>query len=664
MTFPDATRPALREWLAVTVMVIWFWGSAWTASKDLPAVSDEIAHVTGGESYWRFGVNHLQPENGYLAMHWASLPLRLHPPVFPAMPAGLPERSAMIVIGNRLFYGSGNDAAGMLSAGRAMMALVGAALVILIWWWARRLWGAAGGLLALLLAAFCPTLLAHSGLIMSDIVLSFFLLLTVTLWWTLMSCLSVPRLMACGASLGALLLSKMSGLVVAPMLLVLLLLRMFAAGPLPWVWAGPRPPAGGARKLALLAGAAAGVSVVAGLVLWAAVGFQFSMEANPSAPAPVPEYTWATLLQDGGMLTRVIRGLLAMRLLPETWLHGLAQTTHDLAGRLAFLNGRTYTGGSLVYFTYVWLVKTPLALFGLMALGLGAAFSTGEKGKSSGALPTAVARRSLLYPSAPLIVLVVIYWAFALTTQINIGHRHLLPLYAPMLILAGGAAALLRGASRAGRVLVIVLIGWFTVESLWIRPNYLAYFNAIAGGPANGYRHLVDSNVDVGQDLIALRKWLEADTAARGKPEPVFLSFFGPADPTAHGLQAVRFGDIGFDAHDRRLPALVHGGLFCISVTLFQGLYTQASGPWTDEYETIYQGLLRLASARKLTYVQAHGLEDLQFARLRHYLAHRDPTARVGYSILVFRLRDDEVNFALYAPLAEVDRAEARQAGR
>ena len=656
MTFPDATRSAFRERLAATLLVIWFWGSAWTASKDLPAVSDETAHVTGGESYWRFGVNHLQPENGYLAMHWATLPLRLHPPVFPAMPAGLPERSAMIVISNRLFYESGNDAAGMLSAGRAMMALVGAALVILIWRWAGRLWGAAGGLLALLLAAFCPTLLAHSGLIMSDIVLSFFLLLTVTLWWSLMSCLSLPRLLACGASLGALLLSKMSGVVVAPMLLALLLLRMFVGGPLPWVWAGPRPRAGGARKLALLAGAAAGVSVVAGLVLWAAFGFQFSMYANPSAPAPIPEYTWASLLQGGGMLPRVIRGLLELRLLPETWLHGLAQTTHDLAGRLAFLNGRTYTGGNLAYFPYVWLVKTPLALFGLMALGLGAAFSTDGNEKSSDALSPVASGRSLLYLSAPLIVLVVVYWTFALTTQINIGHRHLLPLYAPMLILAGGAAGLLRGASRAGRVLVIVLIGWFTVESLWIRPNYLAYFNAIAGGPANGYRHLVDSNVDVGQDLIALRKWIEADTASRGKPEPVFLSFFGPADPVAHGLQAVRFGDSGFDAHNRRVPALVHGGLFCISVTLFQGLYTQASGPWNDEYEGIYQWLLGVASSRTPTYVQARALEHLQFARLRHYLAHRDPTARVGYSILIFRLRDDEVALALYAPLSELDR--------
>ena len=73
-----------------------------------------------------------------------------------------------------------------------------------------------------------------------------------------------------------------------------------------------------------------------------------------------------------------------------------------------------------------------------------------------------------------------------------------------------------------------------------IRPRYLSYFNPIAGGPEHGYRHLVDSNVDVGQDLIALKNWL--DTALQKKPAPVFLSFFGPADPVAHGRCA---GDDG-----------------------------------------------------------------------------------------------------------------------
>ncbi|MES1168534.1 MAG: hypothetical protein ABUL61_05135, partial [Oleiharenicola lentus] len=66
MSAPTASpaRPSRRELLLVALACAGFWFAAWTAAKDLPAVADEIAHITGGESYWRWGVNHLQPENG------------------------------------------------------------------------------------------------------------------------------------------------------------------------------------------------------------------------------------------------------------------------------------------------------------------------------------------------------------------------------------------------------------------------------------------------------------------------------------------------------------------------------------------------------------------------------------------------------------------------
>jgi hypothetical protein len=628
-------RPSRREWLLVVLACAWFWVSAWTAAKDLPAVADEIAHVTGGESYWRWGINHLQAENGYVAMHWATLPLRLSPPVFPVVPADLPQTSSMIVIGNALFYESGNDAALMLARGRAMMAVIGAGLVGLIWWWSRRLWGPAGGLLSAGLAAFCPTLLANGALVMSDVTSSFFLLLTVTLWWNLLRDLSPVRLVLCGLALGVLLLSKISGLLAGPMLAALGVVRWL--DPEPLVPRGATAPATGFQKLALIGGTGCAVALIAAGVLWAAFGFQFPMDANAAAPRPLPDFTWETFAQDPGLMPRAVGLLLELKLLPEAWLNGVAHTFHDFAGRPAFLNGQTYLGGSPTYFPYAWLVKTPLALFGLLALGLAAA-----GGRDRPAWRTA----------APLVVLFVLYWAFALTSSINIGHRHLLPVYAATLIFAGGAAAgWTRGPGwRRGGVVVLSL--WFAATSLWVRPRYLSYFNALAGGPANGYRHLVDSNVDVGQDLFALRDWL----AANAPQEPVFLTYFGPADPVAAGIKATRFADNGFDARHRTLPAPVRGGLYCISVTLFQGLYTLAPGPWTPELERRYREVLAIATTRAPTTAEALTLEQLQFARMRHVLAAQTPAARVGDSILVFRLRDNEVAWILHAPLADLER--------
>jgi hypothetical protein len=508
----------------------------------------------------------------------------------------------------------------------------------------------AGGLLSVFLAAFCPTLLAHSGLIMSDVTLSFCLLLSVTTWWRLMDGVSIPRLLVCGLSLGALLLSKISGVLVAPMLLALAIIRLLEPEPLAWRLGRPRVAVRGARKLLLLGGAGLATSLVAALVLWAAFGFHYSMFANPAAPAPLADGGWDLLLRDDGIGSHFIQVLRQHQLLPETWLDGLARTIHGFPGRPSFLNGQTIIGGTPAYFPYAWLVKTPLPLFGLMALGLAAAFGSARAPAETAPRATETSLRHRWHPAMPLLVLFVVYWAFALTTPINIGHRHLLPVYGPMLILAGGAAVLLRQSSRLARGVVVVLAGWFAAESLWIRPDYLAYFNALAGGPANGYRHLVDSNVDAGQDLIALRRWLDASAPPGGRKEPVFLSYFGPADPVTHGIRAIRFADQGFDARPRVLPAPVRGGWFCVSVTLFQGLYTLTPGPWTKGEETLYRQLLEIATTRTPSAAEATTIEHLQFARLRLFLAGRKPEARVGYSILVFHLSDAEVGQALYGP--------------
>lgn len=614
-------------------------------------MADEIAHITGGESYWRWGVNHLQPENGFVAMHWSTLPLRLHPPTFPVVPLDLSAAFAMVFTGHRFFYESGNDPAAMLASGRAMMAVIGSALVLLIGGWGRKLWGPTGGLLAAGLATFSPTLLAHGGLVMSDLPTSFFLLLTLTVWWALFQKVSWERVVLAGVCAGFLLLSKMSGTLGLPMIAVLALIRAFAGEPLPWHFLRARGEVAGGKKFALIVAVSTGGAILAGLTLWAAFGFRFSMFANPDAPRPHQEVTWEMLLSGGGIATRFVGVLREWRLLPEAWLHGFAETVHFLPGRMAFLNGETNNTGWLSYFPYAWLVKTPLPLLALFALGL-VVFAS-RTSATNPSEPGGKNRRNPLYAASPLIVLFIVYWAFALTTRINIGHRHLLPIYAPMFIFAGGTSAWWFTGSRLTRGVVTVLVVWFIAESWWVRPSYLSYFNVIAGGPSNGYRHLVDSNVDVGQDVIALKHWLDAEAARRGSAERVFLSFFGPSDPKSYGIEATRFADNGFDARPRTYPAKVSGGLYCVSVTLFQGLYTLSAGPWTAERERVYQHLMTILSTRAATTEQAIAVEHLQFGRLRYFLAQRTPDARVGYSILIFRLSDNEVAHALYAPIRE-----------
>ncbi len=161
---------------------------------------------------------------------------------------------------------------------------------------------------------------------------------------------------------------------------------------------------------------------------------------------------------------------------------------------------------------------------------------------------------------------VVVYLAFTFTRGLQIGHRHLLPIY-PFLFVAAGRAANLAG--RAGvRVVVLALVAWYAVGTLAVHPHYLAYFNELAGGPRNGYKRLVDSSLDWGQDLKGLRAWMDARGVARIK-----LSYFGSADPSYYGIDADALP--GYSApHPVRVTREVRpGDLVAVSATNLQGVY-------------------------------------------------------------------------------------------
>jgi hypothetical protein len=93
-----------------------------------------------------------------------------------------------------------------------------------------------------------------------------------------------------------------------------------------------------------------------------------------------------------------------------------------------------------------------------------------------------------------------------------------------------------RGACRvlsAGAVGIAA--AWFVASSLWVYPHSLSYFNELAGGPMNGHTHLLDSNIDWGQDLLFLKRWLEGHPEA----QPIGLAYSPPAwlfDPKDVGI--------------------------------------------------------------------------------------------------------------------------------
>jgi hypothetical protein len=172
---------------------------------------------------------------------------------------------------------------------------------------------------------------------------------------------------------------------------------------------------------------------------------------------------------------------------------------HSEAGHPAFLLGRYHDQGWWYYFPVVVFFKTPLALLLLAAGGM-----------------IALRRRAIAY--LPLLLLLP-----ALTSKINIGVRHVLPLYPLLAIVAAYAAVALW---RRSRVATVVLLGWYFVATAAAHPDYLPYFNELARHPE---QIAVDSNLDWGQDLLRLEQ-----LSRRERLQPLYISYFGTADWRRH----------------------------------------------------------------------------------------------------------------------------------
>ena len=645
--------------LAVAALLALHWGMATSVSSQHCTAADEIAHLTAGVSYWLTDDYRLQPENGNLPQRWAALPLLAMPGVkFPSLDQYSWWISDVWDLGFQFFYKLDNPLGTMLWAGRAMIALFSVATGWLVFWWARRLHGAAGALLAAVLFVFSPEMLAHGAMITSDMPACFCFLAVVTAFWVMLHRLSAGTWMTFGLALGALALAKFSAPLILLMLVVLLAVRLAAGGELTMAWPWNSTVIGRWRQAAALGGATLTAAALAILLVWASYGFRYQMYRHYEPGHVRSLVGWDVLTKDGGPVVAAFQFARSLKLLPESYLYGFAHTFHYSRYRRAFLNGDYRSRGWWWFFPYTFAVKTPLALFGLVALAGFIAWKARGTAPPAAALPAgavALHRRTRLYAWSPLLVLAGVYGVFALTSHLDIGHRHILPLYPVFFIIAGGAAALGRLRWRWPVAVTTVLAAWFIGESLWIRPSYLAYFNELVGGPANGYRHLADSSLDWGQDLPGLKAWL--NNHAQGRP--VFLSYFGSGDPVYYGIRATRVADDNFDLRlPRRFPAMLTGGIYCISATQFDQVYSQARGPWDRDKEADYQRQLQ-AIVNRASSPDPHPpldtlkrFEDFQFARLCHFLQNQQPAAEIGYSILVFALSDQEVAAALYGPLS------------
>ena len=525
---------------AAVVAGFWWQGERFLAANG--AAFDEAVHLAAGYSYWTTGNFHLNYEHPpFLKMLWA-LPLVLGDgPPFPHDVAAATNNDQWYV-GTALLHDSGVPPAAILTPARRMNLAVGCGVVLLAGWWAFRFWGSRlAGLAACGFAAADPNLLALSCILSTDVGLMLFGLLTAYLLWEYTACPSRGLLAAAGVALGLMLGAKFSGL-----------------------------------------GMVGGFGAAAALII-----FRGGVLALPGTPTPAGGWTTggrAKVAADLGFRLFLL-GLLATAVtygvvnFPE-WGKGVQfqLTRHDFRNGTYYFCGETSAHGWYHYFVVALALKLPLG-FLIASLASSVLWASGrrEPAVPSGA-GTAGSRRPLAGGrGAWLWVPPLVYFAAASLARIDLGVRVVLPAIAFLYVVAAGLAA--PGCGRCVRLAALAgCLAWAAVASYQAGPHQVAYFNELAGGPVRGFRYLADSNLDWGQDLPALKAYVD-----RERLPVVYLSYFGTDRPESYGIryQPLRgYGRIR-EHLDATVPADAPRHVLAISANNLTGNYLEDRDPDT-----------------------------------------------------------------------------------
>jgi hypothetical protein len=303
-------------------------------------------------------------------------------------------------------------------------------------------------------------------------------------------------------------------------------------------------PAGRLGRFVRLAGALIVIGAVSYGFLWAVYGFRFA--ARPGELQLIPSYVDYAANLSHPLQRSVILFFARHHLLPQAYLYGWIDILLITQFRTTFVFGQLYSKGQWFFFPAMILIKSTLALLALLLL-----------------LPFARIRgrrRELLF----LIVPVALFLGVAIASMLNLGVRHLLPIYPFCVALAGAAAASLASRSVGAKVAVAALLVFTMVSSLRCFPDFLAYSNEIAGGPSRTYRIVTDSNADWGQGL----KWTKAYLDRHPTPD-CWIDYTNPlVDPAYYGIKCKPllsgFGHLVGNG-PKSVPATIIGTVFLTS---------------------------------------------------------------------------------------------------
>ena len=471
-------------------------------------VTDEPAHLATGMEWLQYGAYSFEP---------------LHPPLARVAVAIGPYLAGLRLQDHRNLWIEGNELLFArdrylhnLSLARAGVLPFFLLATFMVWYWTHTRYGDGPALVAIFLFTTSPVVLAHAGLATTDMAAAATFTLALFTYINFLEKPSYLRASILGIAVALAVLSKFSTLLFLPACGLTIFITRWLV-----LRRAKQTTRIGGRVIALAA-------LVMFLVVWA--GYRFSLSSATTAAAR-PHYAIDQLVGATGTLHNIAYAAAESPFIPApAFFQGLAKVRFkESTGHKSYLLGHIRETGWWYFFLVALAVKSTIP-FLILAI-LGTVYLLRQPDRDWIAIAPVVAAATLLLVCLP--------------SRINIGIRHILPIF-PLLAIIGGVGAC-RLWSRmkpkyAGAAVILALLAWQLVSSIRAHPDYLAYFNEFAGSHPD--KILLDSDLDWGQDLLRLgpvlqQKHIDRISIAYAGSPKLDLSKFGlpPFQTLAPGQQ-------------------------------------------------------------------------------------------------------------------------------
>ncbi len=502
-------------------------------------IVDEVPHIGAGYSYLVKQDMRLNPEHPPLAKDIAAIPLLFIAIKQTAFESRFWQEdvNGQWDFGRLLIFNSGNNADLIRHLVKLPLLIFFILSAVLIFKWGKKLYGDTGGITALILFAFSPTIIAHSRLVTTDMAALFGIFYATYFYIKFLKNKNKKNMIWASLTFGIALLLKFSTFLLVPFFSLFSLVYGFVEKPKDdqnWF----RTKTNNSINTVLQTF----VIFIIGLVfiVWP-VYFFHTHNYPPLRQAADTRSILTSIYGDSYMRFSSVMELEikaasnpVLRPLAEYalgFLRVLHQTSepHD-----TYFLGNIDRYGNHLYFPIVYFLKETLAWWTLVIIALLAAVARLRYPLREWVNRSYHRMRNHTEESA-MILWLIIYWSLSIKSTLNIGVRHLLPTFPfAILLVSGQISKVIESAKIKGKnvlmacsLILSVLLGWHVYENLKIFPYYLTYFNQVAGGPPGGYRYVVDSNLDWGQDLIRFSKWVDENNISK-----IEFDYFGWADPS------------------------------------------------------------------------------------------------------------------------------------